>query len=70
MSNAVPPMDMTAYLSSLRERIAVLRELAQSPPLGIANKLRQIARSLEADADQLQKLVEPPPAAAVSRTTR
>lgn len=61
MSNAAPPRDMTAYLSSLRERIAVLRDLAQSSPLGIADKLRQIARSLETDADQLQKLEEPPP---------
>jgi hypothetical protein len=61
MSNAAPPRDMTAYLSSVRERIAVLRDLAQSSPLGIADKLRQIARSLEADADQLQKLEEPPP---------
>jgi hypothetical protein len=61
MSSAATPKGLTAYLSSVRERIAALRDLAQNSPPGIAAKLRQIALSLEADADQLQKLEEPSP---------
>ena len=61
MSSAAAPPDLTAYISSLRERIAALRELAQNFPSGIAAKLHQIALSLEADADQLHKLEEQSP---------
>ena len=42
MSGAATPPDLTAYISSLRERIAALRELAQNLPSGIATKLHQI----------------------------